>query len=131
MTVVVLRKYKGWTLKVSKTACVSHPYEHVVSPIENRIVRMIKMPKQSYAVNGLSELRVSSNIKSPYAYRGRSLRLYDVTSMPTARGRYSALCYGKDLIDDINASLLEAPKERLKQKKLWPIRCNKLLQFER
>ena len=101
---VALMKYKGYTLRVIRNSCQSHPYEYVISPIsEKEKLRIFtNCSKRGKHIKNLNCR--SSHIKSPYWFRGYRATLYDPTSMPKSRGKCSAMDYGKSAIDNLIAT---------------------------
>lgn len=114
-TAVILFRYKGFLIRVVNNGSKSHPYEWTfegVTPKTKNLLLSDFKKSQAYKKQTASISRHYSR----YVYLGhfkckrdRYVREYDPTSMPTSRGRCSALDYGKDAVDDF---LKNKPRRR-------------------
>ncbi len=98
--VVVLVKYRGFTVRVKNSCGGSHPYEWTLIPLTLKAKQSIRyfqppsFPKKRHPYWDLPFRKARNPVKT-------ASRVFDPTSMPTCRGRYSALSYGIDEVDYI------------------------------
>lgn len=112
MKPVVLFRHKGFLIRVVDNGSLSHPYEWTIdgiTPKTKRLIRQDALRSKNYhkKIASMRTLRPRYDAETQKYYVKRRLnnalkRVYDPTSMPTARSHgCSAQGYAYDAVDDI------------------------------
>lgn len=111
MKPVVMFRHKGFLIRVVDNGSKSHPYEWTIdgiTPVTKRVIRNDAVQRKQYhkKIASMRRLRPRYDEVMQRYYRKSRLnnvfkRVYDPTSMPTARGRCSAQSYAYDEVNGI------------------------------
>lgn len=112
MKPVFMVRYRGFLVRICDNGCKTHSYEWTVEPITSATVRLMKKLRSDWEAKQhqsrwMQKLQPRITDSSMIAYmrksrlNNRRTRIYDPTSMPTARGSCGALSYGKDEVDGL------------------------------
>lgn len=112
MKPILLHQYKGFLIRVVDNGSRSHPYEWTIdgrTPSTRKLIKRyhtegVRRVRQTQWMRKLRPRETDPVMLQYYRkarLNSRGKRLYDPTSMPTARGRCSALDYGRDEVEHL------------------------------
>jgi len=111
MKPILLFRHRGFLIRVVNNGSRSHPYEWTldgITPSIKSYIRKENLESKRYhkkiASMRFEKRRIHTRITPISRLNNVLKRLYDPTSMPTARKTYGALGYAKDEVDSILAT---------------------------